>query len=189
MMNYEGYDQGEARALVSPCAGAPCRGLYEDLEAYPLTSDQAIAAIRARLCPIDCRWCGTGPSDQCGTGTSNQQVIDRVCGQADLFTGTGCGDDFDIRCGLGCPTSAQVSICGSCAGATRYACVNGTCRSDASGPYASQSECVAAGCKAAPAAGDMTPILIGGGLLVVAALAFYIASQGKKKIVIARVEK
>jgi len=149
-MNYEGYDQGEARALASPCAGAPCRGLYDDgLVAYALTQAAAVQAVRDRLCPVSQWWC---------TATASE-IINRVCtGTENLFVGTGCGSDYDIRCGLGCPTAAQVAACGSCT-------------------------------TTPPPGADMNMALVVGGLAVVGALAFYIASQGKKKVIIARVEK
>lgn len=152
MMSYEGYDvPGYGRALVSPCAGMPCGALYDYPEAYPLTSSEAVQAVRDRLCPVSAWWCSASASE----------IINRVCtGTEQLFTGTGCGDgdDWAIRCGLGCPTAAQTAACGSCTGTP-------------------------------PAAGGMNTALVVGGLVVVGALAFYIASQGKKKVIIARVEK
>ena len=182
MMNYEGYDQGEARALAWPCQTLPCMGLYEDgLVAYPLTEAQAVQAVRDRLCPVSSWWCTASASE----------IINRVCtGTENLFVGTGCGDDFDIRCGLGCPTAAQVAACGPCGGvpAQRYTCVNGTCVAGATGTYATLAECLAAGCKA-PVAGGMNTALIVGGLAVLGLLAFFVASQGQKKVIIARVEK
>jgi len=182
MMNYEGYDQGSARPLAWPCHTLPCMGLYEDgrLAAYPLTYDQAIAAARERMCAIDGYWCTA----------SATEIKNRICGQNDLFVGVHCGDDFEIRCGLGCPTAAQVAACGPCGGVPgqRYTCVNGTCVAGATGTYATLAECLAAGCKA-PVAGGINTALVVGGLAVLAALAFFVASQGQKKVVIARVEK
>lgn len=170
MMDYEGYND-HRRAW--PCARPDCA----ELVAYPLTYDQAIAAARERMCAIDGYWCNA----------SATEIKNRICGQNDLFVGTGCGDDFDIRCGLGCPTAAQVAACGPCGGVpTKYACVNGACVVSATGPYATLAECQAA-CKAAGADNTML-ILAVAGVVVVGVTAFAIASQGKKKVIVARVQ-